>query len=143
MPLLVDPVPPQVAAALRRLVLGLRTGEPRRVFAPVVHVGGPGLEVAHGVRGDEDLDHALRADVVGALLRRSRACPGPRDDAPLLWITRPGELNLHDVDAAWLSAARSAYAEAGLPLTMVVVTRQGWWDPRSGTRRIWKRLRQR
>ena len=63
--------------------------------------------------------------------------------APLVWLTRPGELDLQDVDAAWLAAARTAYAEAAAPLTMVVVTRRGWRDPRSGVRREWKRLRQR
>jgi hypothetical protein len=47
------------------------------------------------------------------------------------------------MDAEWLSAARSAFAEAGVDLTMVVVTRRGWWDPRSGRRREWKRLRRR
>lgn len=140
MPVLVDPVPDRLAAVLRRAVLSLRTDERRRVFAPVVHLGGPGgPEVAHGVRSGELLDHALRADIVAALLRRADHGAGP----PLLWLTRTGELALHDVDAAWLAAGRAAYAEAGVPLTMVVVTRQGWWDPRSGTRRVWKRLRER
>ena len=50
---------------------------------------------------------------------------------------------LHDVDAAWLAAAGQAFGESGRHLTLVVVTRQGWWDPRSGTSRVWKRLRAR
>ena len=60
-----------------------------------------------------------------------------------MWLTRTGDFVLEDPDAAWLSAARSAYAEAGLCITMVVVTRRGWWDPRSGASRKWKRLRAR
>jgi hypothetical protein len=61
----------------------------------------------------------------------------------MVWLTRAGPLDLQDVDAAWLAAARIATAEAGVSLTMVVVTRHGWLDPRSGVRREWKRLRQR
>jgi hypothetical protein len=75
---------------------------------------------------------------VAALLRRT-AGTEPR----LVWLTRPGDLALQDLDAAWLAATRAAGAEAGLPLTMVVVTRHGWRDPRSGAGRTWKRLRAR
>ena len=60
-----------------------------------------------------------------------------------MWLTRAGPLDLQDVDAAWLAAARTAASEAGVALTMVVVTRRGWCDPRSGARREWKRLRDR
>ena len=56
-------------------------------------------------------DHALRADLMGALLARSRD-PEPH----LVWLTRPGELLPHDVDLAWLAAARTAWAEAGRDL---------------------------
>ena len=58
-----------------------------------------------------------------------------------IWLTRPGELEPQDVDLAWLAAAQSAYAEAGRDLTWVVVTRHGWWDPRSDVRRVWQRIR--
>jgi len=61
----------------------------------------------------------------------------------MIWLTRPGSLALEDVDAQWLRAARSAAAEAGVALTLVVVTRSGWVDPRSGACRVWKRLRER
>ena len=61
----------------------------------------------------------------------------------MVWLTRAGDLDLQDVDAAWLSAARAAGAEAGIDLTLVVVTRRGWSDPRSGVSREWKRLRSR
>lgn len=138
--MLVDPLPVPLAARLRRLVLDHRVAQPRRVYAPVLHLGVPGLEVDHGIRGDVTWDHGLRSDVVAALLRRSR---GADPEPPLVWLSRPGDLALHDVDVAWLSAARTAFAEAGVPLTMVVLTRQGWRDPRSGAGRVWKRLRQR
>jgi len=138
-PLLVEPVTEALARQLRAAVLAHCTHERRRVFAPVLHVGRPGSERVCGIRVDESLDHALRCDVVAALVRGLDRSPEP----PLVWVTRPGGHVLHDVDAAWLAAARAAYAEAGLPLTLVVVTREGWWDPRSGTGRRWKRLRQR
>jgi hypothetical protein len=87
----------------------------------------------------DDADHALRTDVVAALLRRTTR-PGVE---PVLWLTRPGPLDLQDEDAAWLAAARAATGEAGRALTMVVVTRKGWRDPRSGVQRTWRRLRPR
>lgn len=139
MPGLGEPLPPAVEALLRRAVLDLKATQRRKVFGPVVHVGEPGvLDVSFGVRAEEPMDHALRADVVTALLRRTA-----RHEPALVWLTRPGELSFHDVDADWLAAARTAYAEAGRPLTMVVVTRRGWRDPRSGVRREWRRLRER
>ena len=135
-----DPLTPQTHALLRRAVLDFRVSERRKVFPPVLHVGVPGgTELVFEPRADEAMDHGLRADLVAAFLRRTHT--GPVE--PLVWLTRTGEFVLEDVDAAWLSAARSAYAEAGVALTMVVVTRRGWWDPRSGRRREWKRLRRR
>ena len=135
-----DPLTPQTHALLRRAVLDFRVSEHRKAFAPVLHVGVPGgTELAFGARADEAMDHGLRADLVAAFLRRTHT--GPVE--PLVWLTRTGEFVLEDVDAAWLSAALSAYGEAGVALTMVVVTRRGWWDPRSGRRREWKRLRRR
>ena len=137
---LAEPLDPSTARSLRRAVLDFRTSERRRVFAPVLHVGEPGGHgVVFGIRGAGPMDHALRSDLVGAMLRRT----GPHASAPpLVWLTRPGGHALHDADADWLAAARTAYAEAGVPLTLVVVTREGWWDPRSGLGRVWKRLRE-
>ncbi len=132
-----EPVDRALHRALRRAVLDL-AGDPRRCPPVQVHVGDP-VAARASFAEESGLDHALRTDVVTALLRRTRG----RGRAPLAWLTRPGEAVLQDVDAAWLAAARAAYAEAGLPLTMVVVTRQGWWDPRSGTRRTWLRPRDR
>jgi hypothetical protein len=137
-----EPVGRQLLQVLRHAVLEHVTRERRRAFAPLLHVGTPGGPVdlfAPDPHDDPPLDHALRADVLAALLRRHRSA----GTVPLVWLTRPGELCLQDVDAAWLAAARTATAEADLPLTMVVVTRRGWWDPRSGTTRTWRRLRAR
>jgi hypothetical protein len=133
-----DPLSPQTQALLRLAVLDLRVSERRKAFAPVLHVGVPGATgFEYEPPRGEPMEHGLCADVVAAFLRRTSAGPVQ----PLVWLTRTGDLVLEDADAAWLSAARSAYAEAGLPLTMAVVTRRGWWDPRSGRRREWKRLR--
>jgi hypothetical protein len=137
-PVLIEPLAPEVRAELRDAVLRLRAAGGRRRPPPAVHVGRPdGTAATFEVPGD-GLDHGLRCDVVATLLRRRE--PGSR---PLTWLTRPGELSPHDLDAAWLSAAAAAHAEAGLCLTMVVVTRTGWWDPRSDVRQTWRRLRPR
>jgi hypothetical protein len=135
-----DQLTPQTRELLRRAVLDFRVAEKRKAFAPVVHVGVPGaIDLAFEPPRDQPLEHGLRADLVAAFLRATST----DTVEPLVWVTRTGEFVLEDADAVWLSAARSAYAEAGAPLTMVVVTRRGWWDPRSGRSRVWKRLRQR
>ncbi|WP_432478643.1 hypothetical protein [Nocardioides sp. GXQ0305] len=108
--------------------------ERRRRYAPLVHVGIPGVRELAVAAHPSATDHGLRCDVLAAMLA---ATGGPH----LAWLTRPGELTLHDVDAVWLSAALAAYAEAGRDLTWVVVTRRGWWDPRSDARRTWRRVR--
>lgn len=141
MPVLCDPVPPPTAAALRRAVLDLRTGERRRVFGPVLHVGHPlGGVVASTPGTGAGLDAALRADQVAALLRRATRT---EETTPLVWLTRTGAHAWHDADAEWLEPAARALAEAGRSLTFVVVTKHGWWDPRSGAGRVWARLRPR
>lgn len=134
-----EPVTRFLHRTLRRAVLEHAASERRRSFAPLLHVGTPGGPQVLFAAGPLALtDHALRTDVVAALLRRTAAT-----DGRLVWLTRPGELELQDVDAAWLAAVRAAGAEAGAPVTMVVVTRRGWWDPRSGAGQTWKRLRTR
>lgn len=135
-----EPVPRAMGAVLRRAVLAHALAEHRRHHPVLVHAGYPGgAEEVFPLPPGERFDHALRADVVAALLRRVR-----RGDAvPMLWLTRPDPLVLQDVDAAWVAAARTAAAEAGALLTMVVVTRHGWLDPRTGVLREWKRLRRR
>jgi hypothetical protein len=134
-----EPIDPEHRRLLRRAVVehvGSLTG---RAVPAVVHVGRPGQSVRRFVvRGDEPTDHALRADIVAAMLGRRRDTPWTW---PWVWLTRAGDLALHDLDADWLAAAATAYAEAGGDLTMVVVTRRGWRDPRSGAGRTWVRLR--
>jgi hypothetical protein len=136
-----------VARSLRRAVLDYRAG-PTRPRPTWLHVGEPGGEqVCHDVRRDEPLDAALRVEVVSALLVRCREQPDRRSPVtsapPTCWLARPGVLAWQDADRDWLSAGTTAYAEAGLPLTFVVVGPSGWWDPRSGELVEWKRLRDR
>lgn len=136
-----EPVPRALAAVLRRAALDHVRAERRRGYPPLVHVGFPGgSEEVFALRPEDPGDHAVRADVLAAMLQRARRVAGA---VPLVWLTRAGPLDLQDVDAAWLSSARTAAGEAGIILTMVVVTRHGWVDPRSGVRREWKRLRDR
>ena len=136
-----EPVPRTLAAVLRRAALDHARAEHRRGYPPLLHVGFPGgTEEVFALTPGDPTDHAIRVDVVAALLQRARRVAGA---VPLVWLTRAGPLDLQDVDAAWLAAARTACAESGVALTMVVVTRHGWVDPRSAVRREWKRLRQR
>jgi len=129
---------PAAHHALRLAVGRFRQLEHRRHFPAVVHVGRPGSGYADFVDLDEHrLDHALRTEVVAALLSRALVAM----KRPVVWITRPGALGTEDVDLRWLAAARAAYGEAGVPLALFVVTRDGWYDPRSGVRREWSRLR--
>jgi hypothetical protein len=138
-PLIHEPVARSLGADLRAAVLRLRVGETRRWFPPVIHLGRPGHdELSFTDAAVDRQDPGLRRDVVAGMLRHT-----DRAVEPLLWMTRPGEIGLEDVDAAWLSAAWAAHEEAGVSLTMVVVTRHGWWDPRSDVRRTWRRLRDR
>ena len=105
----------------------------------------PDRSVAFTLDGSR-LDHALRTDAVEAMLR-SVGPPATSANPsgwglPLVWLTRRGALEaLQDSDVAWLSATRTAAAELGREVPMVVVTRQGWRDPLTGTTRTWRRLR--
>ena len=135
----VEPVPEELARVLRRAVLDHAATERRRDFPPTVHVGVPGLVRARLEPADQPIDHALRADALEAMVRRTRR-PGP---APLVWLTRPGVEVTADVDLLWLAAARTAAAELACSLPMVVVTRRSWHDPGTGVHRTWVRLRDR
>lgn len=139
MPVLIDPVSAAERTRWRAAVLDLRS-DVRRVFAPLLHAGTPGgLAATYAVRSDPHLDAGLRADLARVLIERTR-----RADAPAaFWLTRPGMLDLHDLDAQWLAAVVRACREAGVDDTFVVVTREGWRDPRSGAGCTWKRLRPR
>lgn len=147
-PGLIDPLDPALHLLLRRAVLDHITSEHRRVHPAVLHAGLPGVpghNVAFTLDGGR-LDHALCTDAVEAMLRRVRP-PGTVEVVsgwrlPLVWLTRRGALEaLQDIDVAWLSATRTAAAELGREVPMVVVTREGWRDPLTGTTRTWRRLR--
>jgi hypothetical protein len=133
-PHLLDSADAATQRLARAAVRAHATTERRRRFAPLLHLGVPGAATLSVAAHPATTDHALRCDLVAAMLAR-------HDEEHLLWLTRPGELELHDTDAAWLSPALAAYAEAGRDLTFVVVTRHGWWDPRSDVRRVWQRIR--
>lgn len=149
MPELQEPLATAVRRALRRAVLDHCSFERRRHHRSLVHVGVPGgVELIVPVNDDEPTDHTLRTDVLAATFARAARDPGGGggsggSDGVLVWLTRTGPLDLQDVDAVWLAAARAAAAEAELDLTLVVVNRHGWRDPRSGVATTWKRLRQR
>ncbi len=133
---ILEPVAPALHDRLRRAVLTHATlAQRRRRLPSVVHVGEPAAAPARFVLGDTRLDHALRTDVLEAMVRRVRA------PEPLVWLTRAGAPDPQDVDLAWLAAARAASGELGRPLPMVVVTRHGWRDPGTGCARTWARLR--
>jgi hypothetical protein len=123
---------------LRRLVLGHKATERRHRFPAVLHLGRPGGPEAGRVDESEAaFDHALRCEVLSALLRRSP------EGRLTTWLTRPGDLSTQDVDLAWLRAVAAVRGETGRPLGYVVVVRDGWRDPVSGVGRSWRRVRER
>jgi len=133
-----EPVDRRLLALLRRAVLEYSTAERRRVHPPVVHVGVPGGVTSSLALGDQRLDHALRTDVLEAMVRHA-GTTAPA--STLVWLSRCGPREVRDVDLAWLAAARAAGAELGRALPMVVVTRRSWTDPSTGVHRDWLRLR--
>lgn len=137
----VDPLPRALRHGLRALVMELTAWGRTQRFPAAVSVGTPGGDRLTWTLTDEPADHALRAEIVAALLGRAR--PDPGDPAPVCWLTRPGVTRWHDLDAAWLPAALTAYAEAGVPLTFVVVTKTAWWDPCTDRAQRWRRPRRR
>ena len=125
-------------ALLRRLVHEHKAGERRHRFPPVLHLGGPGRpETGRVEESQAVLDDALRCDLLEAMLRRAPAGP------LMTWLTRPGGLEPQDVDLVWLRVVGAVNGETGRSLPYLVVTRDGWRDPRSGVSRTWRRLRDR
>ena len=142
MPETAAPPSAAVAALLRTAVFTHAASERRRIFGAVLHVGSPAhdhLSVPATPR--QDHDQAVRTDIVAAMLTAHRR--SDPNAPPVAWLTRPGELTLHDADAAWLGPVAAAAREAGATVTFAVVTKRGWWDPLSGVRRVWKRPRTR
>lgn len=137
-----DPLPPPLERLLRQAAYDHAVNDIRRVFVPQLHVGLP--STPHPViPADGEADLTLRTDAVAAMLRRATRTG---EDRTVVWLVRPGDLRdekAHELDLAWLAAARAAYAEAGKHLIFVTVGRHGWRDPRSGLGRIWQRLRAR
>lgn len=122
---------------LRGAVIGHARTEHRRVHPPVLHVGVPGGQVCSFEIGpDDDLDLALRIEVLEAMTRTSLE----RDVVPLTWLTRT-EAGPDTEDLAWAAAVGAASGELGVRLDLVVITRRSWRDPRSGAGRAWSRLR--
>ncbi len=150
MPEVTEPIPATLAATNRRAVLEFRANQHRRVFPTTVHVGDPDghyesyvdsehIHRTRRTRHGSGLDHPQRSDIVGVLLDRLEPAEA---NCAMVWITRSGDVGtVHDDDASWLAAALKSFAEAGLPLTLIVITRSGWYDPRSGVLRRWRRLR--
>ena len=86
-----EPLSRPLHAVLRRAVADHAARERRRVHPPLLHVGWPGGPEDVFVAGpDEELDHALRCDVVAALLHTSRRHAPVAGAVPMLWLTRPG-----------------------------------------------------
>lgn len=134
---------------LRAVVLAHMESEHRRRHPASLHAAHPGRPVCSlGLAGaDAGVDATLRVDLWSALVLRARHAARRRgedeDAAPWLWLTRDGGLDDDREDHAWAAAAARACAEAGLSCRFVVVVRQGWCDPVTGTRRQWTRLRRR
>jgi hypothetical protein len=124
--------------ALRQEVGLLRSRESRRVFDVSVNVGtlgGARHTFVVPAREAGAVDWALRTDALVALLELA---PG----AGTVWLVRPGEPSPHDLDLAWLAAARHAFGVHGRVLgEFFALTRRGWLDVLTGESRAWKRLR--
>ena len=130
-----EPVPRPLLRLLRRAVLDLARSERRRRFPPTLHVGVPGGTQQRFDTAGENLDHALRVDIVEAMIRRLARSPGP----PLVWLTRPGPLEREDTDHGWLAAVLAASRELEVTTRFVLVCRTAWVDPVSGVGRTWAR----
>lgn len=134
-----EPVPRALQKVLRRAVLEHALAEQRRLFPPVLHVGLPERDPCRFEPEPGDvLDHALRVEVVQAMIRPSLEV----GRVPLVWLTRM-EGEGWDCDLRWSTAVRVASAELGLALGLVVVTRRSWHDPISRVGRTWSRMRPR
>lgn len=130
-----EPLPHLLELALRTEVFALARSERRRRFPAVLRAGFPASARVSTVAAPRDADHPLRVEVVQALVRPYLAA----GRVPLLWLTRP--LDADATDNAWAAAVGSAGAELDVALDLVVLTRTGWHDPRSGVGRAWVRPR--
>lgn len=129
---------------LRREVGLFRVRDRRRRLPLGAHVGQPaGPRVSLEVPWPEALeaDPGLCFDLTGGLIEAWRRAAGP-PLAAVMWLTRPGVPEPHDLDLRWYAAAVRAFAahEADL-VAFLAVTRTGWWEVPTGQRRTWRRLR--
>lgn len=141
-----EPLDAHLARRLRGLVARLfrRTARTRAGFPLRVCVGDLAAvaPASFTVRPEDRLDLDSRTEILSALLDAVRSARGAhRDPVPWIWLERRGTPHWHDADAAWLAAAAQAAGEADADLGFVVVTRRGWYDPRSTVRREWARPR--
>ena len=124
----------------REAVLCFKEATPRGRVPVALHVGVPGRTTGcHVVVPGQALDQALRTDIAAALLQQTAHFGAHR----WTWLTRVGSLTLHDADVVWSAAWYAACAEAEVDVPLVIVTRAGWRDPRTGVSREWTRLRRR
>ncbi|QIX26433.1 hypothetical protein ncot_07325 [Nocardioides sp. JQ2195] len=140
-------VDPELRAELRLAVHRLRRTTRQRVFAPTLHVGAlfgesitwPLAEIGAIRPTDaEPVDVGLAGEIVAALLSRALLV----EDRPAAWLTRVGFPEPHDLDLAWLPVASRVFTEAGIrPRGLVVVTKNGWYEPLGDDRATWARLR--
>lgn len=130
---------PEIRSLLRTEVGMFRARESRRAFDTSVHVGvlgGPRDSFVERAQDLPAMDAGLRADLVSALVDETG------DECRCAWLTRAGVPELHDVDLAWLAAARIGFGMHGRPLDgFYALTRSGWLDVLTGERQTWKRLR--
>lgn len=126
------PLAGQIHLAMRTFATSAGTA---RKLPTHLHVGtpaGPHLSIPE----QRWYDAGLRADLV------VRALDGLDVPDPCCWVTRPGELVANDVDVAWLSAARAAFARHAVALPgFFVVTRRGWMDLTTQQVHQWDRVR--
>ena len=98
-----EPLARPLHMVLRRAVADHAARERRRVHPPLLHVGWPGgREDVFAVGPRDELDQALRADVVAAMVHTARRHAPVVGAVPMLWLTRSGLLEVGDLDLAWL-----------------------------------------
>lgn len=121
-------------AGLRGEVADLRQRERRRVFPATLRAGSGAAELPWPV--PRWCDDGLLHDLVDALLDAEPGAVVP------LRLTRPGVPELHDLDVRVAAVCDRAFAAHGRRHDgLVVLTRYGWLDVRTGESRRWKRLR--
>lgn len=142
------PITRETHLVLRALALDFTETERRRRHPPVLWAGHPDQAACRLDLADVGaLDAGLRTDMVAGLVVQARfgarRLGGDEARVPWLWLTRSGRVADEDRDAEWAAAALAACGELAMPCPFVVVVRHGWYDPVSGVRREWVRLRRR